>query len=143
MQTEKLSLFAKIRLGILTTCILGAMGGACVISADPWIIDRAGDAYALALVSDPSKPTTKYALEGYKDTCSLEVWEYPSQYNSINEWKAAEPENAKPTHIEKANHPEVCDKNFNPDNPAVPFSGKEYGYDFGLRPEQHVVESAA
>lgn len=148
--TEILSPFAKVvrcvkvaGYGVFAASLLGLMGTACYVSSDPSMIQRGLDAQVVAMVSDPSQPTTKYALEGYKDSCVFEVWNYPSQYSGIQEWKDAEPNKAKATHIEKAENPAVCDKNFNPDNPAVPFSGRDYGQDFGLRPEHNVVEIAA
>jgi hypothetical protein len=136
---------AKVRsnivLGAQVALFLIIGGGLTVGSADPGIFTRTADAAVIA--SHENDPTYKYAFEGHGDTCVLESWVYPAKYDGIQDWKNNEPEKAQPSYVEARPNDAGCDKNFNPANPAVALTGKDYGANFGTRFKDNYGEPQA
>jgi hypothetical protein len=139
---KKNSRLGNILWGTMMTLVLMVLGTICFAVYHLGDMNHQLDKITVAELSDASKPTPKSAYEGYGETCVLEIWNYPSQYQGIQDWKDHDP-NAARSGVVESPYSKDCEKNFNPNNPSVPFTGMDYGFDYQTRAEDIYMNSAA
>lgn len=127
------------------TAVIGAtfllLAGPVMASEEPTLEEvRANGNYGIA--SQESGTYAQFASTGTVEDCMWETWAVPYEYDSINEYIAAEPD-AAPRSVVPSQSPVGCEKNSDPAKGDLPFTPADYGYQFGLREIDFLIEPIA
>lgn len=84
----------------------------------------------------------QYAVSGFGETCASESWNVPYEYDSINAFKADHPD-AQPVKVTESVFPAACKDNSNVAAGDMPLTPPSYGYQWGIRPSDHMYDTPA